>query len=305
MNTELDFVAWLTEQQSVNGRVRLSIGDDMAVILPDDGLSLLSSDMLLDGVHFDTAIHRPEEIGRKALACCLSDCAAMAVNPIAATVSLALPKACELSWVKRLFTGMMEMASSYDVAIVGGDTTSWDGKLAIDVCVSAQPWPSVAPVTRFGAVAGDKLYVTGKLGGSLLGRHMTFTPRIRAARQIAESLGANLHAMMDISDGLSLDCWRLCRTSGVGCVLDERLLDSIVHDDAMRASESDGRTTFEHALNDGEDFELLIAAKIDNLDELVGLPMMAVGEVTESSFGLTIKHVDGSLQTLKPKGFVH
>lgn len=302
MNNELDFVAWLTEQQPVNRRVGLGIGDDMAVLLPDEGLSLLSSDMLLDGVHFDTTIHRPEQIGRKAIACCLSDCAAMAVNPVAATVSLALPKTCELSWMKQLFTGMLEMASSFEVAIVGGDTTAWAGRLAIDVCISAMPWPGVDPISRCGARAGDELYVTGKLGGSLRGRHMTFTPRIHEARRIAESLGANLHAMMDISDGLSLDCWRLCQASDVGCMLDERLLKATIHTDAQQASRDDGQPAISHALCDGEDFELLLAGRAD---DFVELPIIAIGVVTESSKGMTMKQLDGSSQTLRPKGFVH
>jgi len=302
MNQELDFVAWLTEQPSHHRRVGLGIGDDMAVILLDDALSLLSSDMLLDGVHFDTANHTPEQIGRKAIACCLSDSAAMAVNPIAATVSLALPRPCDPSWMRKLFTGMMDMASLLDVAIVGGDTTSWSGKLAIDVCISAQPWPGVDPVTRCGAKVGDGLFVTGKLGGSLLGRHMTFTPRVEEARRIAETLGTNLHAMIDISDGLSLDCWRLSQASGVGCELDERLLEAVVHSDAERASERDGRSPLAHALQDGEDFELLIAARAD---ETTSLPMIAIGEVTEPTCGMTIKQVDGSSRMLKPEGFVH
>ncbi len=302
MNHELDFVSWLTQQQTGNRRVGLGIGDDMAVLSHDGGLLLLSSDMMLDGVHFDTTVHEPQQIGRKAIACCLSDCAAMAVKPLAATVSLAMPHQCELLWMKKLFSGMQDIATSFDMAIVGGDTTSWTGKLAIDVCITAQPWPGVDPVTRCGALVGDNLYVTGKLGGSLLGRHLTFQPRIDEARNMTKTLGVNLHAMIDISDGLSLDCWRLCNASGVGCTLDEQLLETIIHADAKRASKEDGRSALEHALSDGEDFELLLATPAKDVE---GLALMVIGKVTDTSPGITMIKSNGSAQTLRPEGFVH
>ena len=311
---ELEFVEWLREQQRAHAAVGLGIGDDMAVVQPSidparpavindrtDRLLLLSCDMLLDGVHFDTAKHGFEQIGRKAIACNLSDCAAMAVRPVAATVSVALPAERPLSDAQDLFRGIFAMAADFDLAIVGGDTTRWNNPLAIDVAITATPFDGIDPVTRAGAKAGDMLYVTGPLGGSLLGRHMDFTPRVIEAKAIAEAFGDRLHAMMDISDGLSLDLWRMCQASHVGAMLDEHDLQQVISDDARRLAQSDGLPAFEHALTDGEDFELLIAAA--GTVSVAGVLLHQGGIITEAAFA--IKRIDGRIDPLEPKGFLH
>jgi thiamine-monophosphate kinase len=328
---ELEFVEWLREQQGNYDGVGLGIGDDMAAVRTGSDLLLVSSDMLLDGVHFDTTKHELEQIGRKAIACGLSDCAAMAVRPLAATVSVALPAAGlteprglaranfrvfgtsprpqaadrggELD-AKALFRGMFAIAAEYDVAIVGGDTTRWQHPLAIDVAITATPFEGIDPVTRAGARPTDALYVTGPLGGSLLGRHMTFTPRVDEAKTIAEALGVRLHAMIDISDGLSLDLWRLCKASGVGAILDENDLQSVVSADARRLAADPQRgeqTALEHVLGDGEDFELLLA--VSGEPNTPGAHLHRVGTVTDSD--LRIRRLNGRVEPLEPKGFLH
>jgi len=108
--------------------------------------------------------------------------------------------------------------------------------------------------------------------------------------------------MIDISDGLSLDCWRLCQASGVGCTLDEQLLETIIHEDAKRASQEDGHSALTHALSDGEDFELLLATPDKDVE---GLALIAIGKVTDISHEITMIKLDGSTQTLRPEGFVH
>jgi len=311
---ELELVEWLRKQQRTHAAVGLGIGDDMAVVQPSidpgrpavindrtDRLLLLASDMLLDGVHFDTAKHGFEQIGRKAIACNLSDCAAMAVRPVAATVSVALPAERPLSDAQDLFRGIFALAADFNLAVVGGDTTRWNNPLVIDVAITATPFAGIDPVTRAGAKVGDTLYVTGPLGGSLLGRHMIFTPRVNEAKVIAEALGDRLHAMMDISDGLSLDLWRMCQASHVGAMLVEHDLQHVISDDARRLAESDGRPALEHALADGEDFELLIAAA--GMVSVAGVLLYPVGIMTESAFA--IKRIDGRVELLEPKGFVH
>src|SRR3990172_2001080 len=135
----------------------------------------------------------------------------MAVHPIAAVASVILPHIMDLATAKELFEGVFRGAAEFEVPVVGGDTARWDHPLAIDVTVLAEPFSGVEPITRSGARVGDHIYVTGVLGGSLLGRHMNFIPRITEAKLLAEQLGANLHAMIDISDGLLLDLWRVCR----------------------------------------------------------------------------------------------
>ncbi len=337
---ELEFVEWLRKQQGNYAGVGLGIGDDMAAVRVGSDLLLVSSDMLLDGVHFDTTRHEPEQIGRKAVACSLSDCAAMAVRPLAATVSVALPAAglteprAAPLYAKRqglaranfrvsgtsprlqaaarggefdakaLFRGMFAIAAEYDVAIVGGDTTRWQHPLAIDVAITATPFEGIDPVTRAGARHTDALYVTGPLGGSLLGRHMAFTPRVDEARTIAETLGPRLHAMIDISDGLSLDLWRMCKASGVGAILDENDLQSVVSDDARRLAADPQRgeqTALEHVLGDGEDFELLLA--VSGEPSAPGAQLHRVGTVTDSD--LRIRRLNGRVEPLEPKGFLH
>lgn len=301
LGSELELVEWLRAQQGEHPAVRLGIGDDMAVLESPSGRLLISSDMLLDGIHFDTNRHAFRQIGRKAIACALSDCAAMAVQPLVATVSVALSGERGMADAQELYGGMLAMAQEYQVAIVGGDTTRWDHPLAIDVAIAAIPYHGIEPVTRSGAKAGDTLYVTGSLGGSLLGRHLAFTPRVHEARGLADQLGDRLHAMIDISDGLGLDLWRMCEASHVGATLDEHQLETVISDNARKAAAVDGRPPLEHALGDGEDFELLVAVAGD-----VGQPgvrLCAIGQVTEA--GLIIRRTDGRVEPLEPKGWVH
>jgi thiamine-monophosphate kinase len=298
---ELELVAWLREKQRFHPEVALGIGDDMAALALRADFTLIASDMLLDGVHFDSGNHGPPQIGRKALACALSDCAAMAVRPVAAIVSLAIPSSMSLAEVKSLYEGMFALAEECDTAIVGGDTTRWGHPLAIDVGVVAAAFEGIDPVTRCRARPGDRLYVTGKLGGSLLGAHLSFVPRLREAEGLARELDHCLHAMIDISDGLALDLWRLCGASGVGAVLEERHLAEVINDDAERAAAADGRPALEHALSDGEDFELLFAAAPEA--EISACPSLPIGVVTDS--GLQIRGVDGTMRDLEVRGWVH
>lgn len=303
---ELKLVEWLTAwsaEGESSSAVTLGIGDDMAIVDTGGGQVLLTSDMLLDGVHFDRSKHGPEAIGRKAIACSLSDCAAMAVKPMAATVSVALPGGWSHDDSHRLYHGMRAMADSFDCAIVGGDTTAWNQRLAIDVSMLAVAYPGLSPIRRSGAKVGDALLVTGPLGGSLLGRHLTFTPRVREAKSIAETLGRSVHAMMDISDGLSLDLHRLCKASGVGAVLDESMLGLVISPETAEAAKRDGRSPLDHVLSDGEDFELLLAVDPKAAHSVNDVTLFRVGTVTPS--GLEIRSRNGIMGSLAPRGFEH
>ncbi len=298
---ERQLVAWLAERKGGHRNLSLGIGDDMAALDGVPGTVLVSSDMLLDGVHFDTQRDDLRAIGRKAIACSLSDCAAMAVRPIAVTVSIAWPKGRSIEEARHLLSGMFEMADEFETAVAGGDTTSWDHPMAIDVAITAVPHAGVEPVRRDGAVAGDSVYVTGPLGGSLLGKHLTFRPKVDEAAGLARSLGSRLHAMMDISDGLSLDLWRMCEASGVGAVLDGRASEAVISDAARKLATADGASALDHALSDGEDFELLLAVEGDAGEAPVDL--YPVGRIAERGFA--IQRADGRIDTLEPKGYVH
>ncbi|MCG3129432.1 MAG: Thiamine-monophosphate kinase [Phycisphaerae bacterium] len=243
-------------------------------------------------------------IGRKAVACNLSDCAAMAVRPVAATVSLALRRGMTMQQANDLMRGAAAAAKEFDAQIAGGDTTVWDHPLAIDVAIVAEPYAGVQPVQRGGARAGDRILVTGPLGGSLLGRHMTFTPRVREARRLSRRLGARLHAMMDISDGLLLDLHRICAASGVGVCLVEEEVRQAVSAAARRAGDRDGRSALDHALCDGEDFELLIAAAVEDSEvRRLGVPLIPIGWIRKGGFVMRL--ASGRMRRLKPAGYVH
>ena len=298
---ELELIEWLRRRQGSHPRVSVGIGDDMAVLRSHADRMLVSSDLLLDGVHFDSTRHTRFQIGRKAVARTMSDCAAMAVCPMAITFSVAIPTSLDLNAVHELFDGVFAGAAEFDVPLVGGDTARWDHPLAMDVNVIAEPFTRIEPKTRCGARVGDQILVTGELGGSLLGRHLQFTPRIVEARLLAERLGSDLHAMIDVSDGLSLDLWRICEASGVGAVLVEQRLLDVVSDDANRMAALDLRTPLDHVLGDGEDYELLVA--VAPQAETTGLPLRLIGHVVER--GLALLRINGSVEALTPRGFVH
>src|SRR5207247_429028 len=161
-------------------------------------------------------------------------------------VTAALPRGITFDCAKELYLGMSEAGAAFDCSIVGGDTASWSGKLVLTLTILGRS-AGIQPVTRGGAQPGDGIYVTGPLGGSLLGRHMTFTPRIKLARQLAP-LG--ITAMIDLSDGLSRDLRHICQQSDVGAVIEADCVP--VHDDAVVLSLRDGAPPLQHALHDGE-----------------------------------------------------
>ena len=174
-----------------------------------------------DGVDFRLAKDDPRLIGRKALAVNLSDLAAMASQPIAAVIAIALPRVgigslTPLDLAKQLYEGLLPLAAEFDVALAGGDTNTHDGPLVISI-TALGTLTDRGPLTRRGGQPGDKLLVTGSLGGSILRHHFNFTPRIREAILLHERY--ELHAGMDISDGLALDLSRLADESGCGAVI--------------------------------------------------------------------------------------
>ena len=298
-------VRWLQERFArPSERIEVGIGHDVAVVRLDGTRVAITTDMLLDGVHFDARNHSYEQIGRKAIACSLSDCAAAACEPRAATVSVALNEGMSMADVQRLYEGVAGLAAEFGCAIVGGDTTSWTGPLAIDVAMLAEPMAARGAILRSGARAGDAIFVSGPLGGSLLGRHLTFVPRLALARRLAAESG--VHAMMDISDGLSMDLDRLCQASDCGAELQADLLEAVISDDARTMARRDGRSPLDHALTDGEDFELLVVGD-DGLGRM-GLGLLPVGRIVRRPAGgstMTILFPDGPREPLAPRGFEH
>src|SRR5947199_2003077 len=214
---EFAYIDWLRQRTPADPRVLLGPGDDAAALRFTPGATcLVTTDMLLDGSCFRLAEAGPRRVGRKAMAVNLSDIAAMAGRPVAAVVSVGLPRRGGRALAEELYTGLREVADAFDTAIVGGDTNSWDGPLVISVTLLGEA-SGRGPVRRSGARPGDWLMVTGPLGGSIRGNHLDFTPRVREARRLHEV--AELHAMIDVSDGLAADLGHLCAESGCGAVL--------------------------------------------------------------------------------------
>lgn len=260
MANESDFLQWLYAQQRASGVVKIPAGDDLAVLnWPGSrDLLLVGIDQVLDGVHFDSRVHSPRDIGRKAINRNLSDCAAMACLPVAAVASVALPRGSSLELAKELYLGMKAAADVFDCAIVGGDTSAWDGKLALTVAIIGKS-DGIDPITRSGARPGDGIFVTGALGGSIRGRHLNFIPRVRLAREIAGT--GRLTAMIDLSDGLSRDLRQICLASNVTAMIEASKIP--IHRDAEKQAKSDDQSAIDHALHDGEDHELLFTADKD------------------------------------------
>lgn len=261
--------------------VLTGIGDDTAVVRNPVGDILLAADMLLEGVHFDLETATPFQVGRKVLAVNLSDVAAMAGRPKYALVSLALPH--QLSekhgekFAEQLFDGLHSLAKEFHTAIVGGDTNSWDGPVVINVAIVGEV-PNEKAITRSGARPGDWIFVTGELGGSIAGHHLDFTPRITEALYLR--MTCQLTSMIDVSDGLVADLYHILEESKVGASINAA---SIPISDAAVES-ADDRTPLEHALGDGEDFELLFTVPPEDGQKLAAknpltIPLSHIGEI--------------------------
>ena len=300
---EFAFIDWLRRRTPAVGRVVIGPGDDAALLdWPGGAGCVATTDMLLEGSCFRLAEAGPRRVGRKAMAVNLSDIAAMAARPVAALASVGLPRRGGRALAEELYQGMREIADTFDTPIIGGDTNSWDGPLVINVTVLGEATPR-GVVRRSGARPGDWLMATGSFGGSILGKHLDFTPRVREALQLHQA--APLHAMIDVSDGLAADVFHLCEESGCGAVL---YAEAIPIGDAARAM-NDGRSPLDHALGDGEDFELVFAVAPDDgrrlteAQSVAGVHLTPIGEFV-SEKGLWLEQ-QGERRLLPPRGYVH
>jgi thiamine-monophosphate kinase len=290
--------------------LRVGIGDDAAVLGWAGGRDVVvTTDAITDGVDFILSEVEPALAGHKALGVNLSDLAAMAAEPAAAVVSLVLPRhgGCGLSALElavELYRGMLPLAEEFQLAIAGGDTNTWEGPLAISVTAMGRVGER-GPLLRSGARVGDHVLVTGALGGSILRRHLRVEPRVREALLLNERY--ELHAGMDISDGLALDASRLAAASGCGVALD---LEAVpVCEDARQLAAETGRPAIEHALGDGEDFELLIAAAPGEAERIVrdqplGVSVTRIGTCIADE-GLWSVDDSGRLRSLEARGYQH
>lgn len=262
-------------------------GDDCALVKQPGGNVLLKADAIVQDVHF-TLETEPRLIGRKALARAISDIGAMGGTPRHALVTVVLPPTLSVAFIEAIYEGMNELATEFQVSIVGGETSK-GRELVISVALSGDAAGRV--VGRSGASAGDVLFVTGQLGGSIHGKHLNFTPRVREAQWLAAHFAPT--AMMDVSDGLAKDLPRLARASRLEFVVDEPSLPC-----------SPGCTAAQ-AWGDGEDYELLFAIDAGHADQLKQAWSQAHPHLALTKIGRLVAAGEGCAPGFASSGWDH
>ena len=304
------------------GRSRLSshgvvagIGDDCAVLRLSYGRdTLVTTDFTLEGIHFRRDWHPPESVGHRCLARGLSDIAAMGGEPVAAFLSLALPRDLPQSWVGRFARSLISLAEKYGVKLAGGDTAQSPGGILIDIVVVGSV-PKGTAILRSGARPGDRIFVTGKLGGSAAAvarmtatgrkvstrgyrKHFYPEPRLEVGRMLREQRLAS--AMIDLSDGLSTDLAHICEESGVGAEIDAG------HIPRARVGKPAREVDLDLALHGGEDYELLFTVPAGKRlpRQIAGIALSEIGRITRGR-KIRVRNTDGVASELQPRGWEH
>ena len=301
--------------------VSTAIGDDCAVLrVPPGQESLVTTDFTLEGIHFRRDWHPPESVGHRCLARGLSDIAAMGGEPVAAFLSLALPRDLPQAWVVRFLRSLIRLAEKHGVSLAGGDTAESPNGILADVIVIGAA-PKGKSVLRSGARPGDRIFVSGELGGSAAAlaqmqagqtmakpkkklnprdypRHFYPEPRIEVGRILREKGLAS--AMIDTSDGLSTDLAHLCEESRVGAELDAALIPR------ARVGKPAREVDLDFALHGGEDYELVFTARPGKRipKKIAGVALTQIGEITRGP-KIFIDDSNDIAYELAPKGWEH
>jgi len=292
-------------------RAGVGIGDDCAVLrLPAGHEALVTTDFSLEGVHFRREWHPADSVGHRCLARGLSDIAAMGGTPYAAFLSLALPADLPQTWVDQFIAGLLKLARLHSVVLAGGDTAqSPDGVLADIVVLGSVP--AGRAILRSGAMPGDLIYVTGRLGAAVAAlkrlqrgrtlrpganrKHFYPEPRIAVGQFLREKKLAP--AMIDISDGLSTDLSHICEESGVGAT---------IYANALPVASGLGRNGLEFALHGGDEYELVFTARRQRRipKQIAGVPVTQIGEIVRGK-QMKIVREDGTTEALRAGGWEH
>jgi thiamine-monophosphate kinase len=292
------------------------VGDDCAVLRLTTGRdALITTDFTLEGIHFRRDWHPPESVGHRCLVRGLSDIAAMGGDPLAAFVSLALPRKLPQEWVDRFMGGLLRLGRRFGVGLGGGDTAESPGGVLADIAVLGSV-PKGQAICRSGARPGDRIYVSGELGGSAgalqrmidepkhrltprdFPRHFFPEPRLRLGRALREKRLAS--AMIDTSDGLSTDLAHICEESGVGAALQEQSLPRAAIGTPARAVD------LHFAVHGGEDYELLFTVRPGKSvpARIAGVPVTLIGHITRGRKILVVNHRSVNYELI-PQGWEH
>ena len=331
MPSESEIISRIKQRARSRDDVLIGIGDDAAVLKNTSETDLLACcDLMIEGVHFRLDWTTPRMLGRKALAVNLSDIAAMGGVPKFAMISVALPHQCSAEFVDELFGGIAELADQHGVSIIGGDTSSSRDSLFVDVSVIGECETGKA-ITRRGAKAGDKIYVSGSLGASALGlsllkdgfrlddskdrsdakqqaifSHLMPAPRLAIGRALCE-LGLAT-SMIDISDGLSTDLWHILYESHAGALIHAEAVP-IAGSVVSLSRVTQGIDPLRLALDGGEDYELLFTVRPEREKELMALAgtlgtrITAIGDIVGDT-GLSIE-LNGAIESVERSGYEH
>jgi thiamine-monophosphate kinase len=301
--SDLDLHRWLSRRAPRGRGIVLGIGDDAAVVRLS-GWVALKTDPTIEGVHFPEGLREAATIARKAIARAASDLAAVGAVPRYALVSLDLPPGTSARFARRLASELLGASRRLGARLVGGHTGVRRGPLEIVVILVGVC--SRAPRSRRGARRGDRLLATGSFGGAMLGKHLTFRPRLAES----DALGAAvpIHAAIDVSDGLALDASRLAEASGLALELAEVAIP--IAPAARRLARRERKNPLSRALADGEDYELLLAVSARSVPRALSaarrarFPLAVIG-VFRRGAGLFLRTRQGTLERLRPTGFVH
>jgi thiamine-monophosphate kinase len=299
--------------------IQTGIGDDCAIVRPPSFAGkptdiLITSDFTLEGIHFLRHWHSAESVGHRCLARGLSDIAAMGGDPIAALLSLALPRDLPQAWVQRFITSLLSLGRKYGVTLAGGDTAESPRGILADIIVMGAV-PKGRALLRAGARPGDRIYVSGELGGSAAAllamqnnprrkpnprdypRHFFPEPRVRLGQILREKRLAS--AMIDTSDGVSTDLHHICQESGVGAELQAEAIPRASVGKPAHAVD------LELALHGGEDYELLFTARPNQAipERIAGTRITQIGRITRGRDMLL--RCGETTHKLKPRGWEH
>lgn len=296
-------------------KVVTGIGDDCAVLrVPAGHAALVTTDFSLEGVHFRRDWHPPESVGHRCLARGFSDIAAMGGEPVAVFLSLALPRNVLQSWVDRFIRGLLALAKEHGAVLAGGDTAESPRGVLADIVVVGSI-PKGKAILRSRARPGDRIYVSGELGGSAAAvqtmlehpkrrlnprdyrKHFYPEPRVELGQVLREKRLAS--AMIDTSDGLSTDLTHICQESGVGAEIDAARIPR------ARMGKTHRSVGLELALHGGEDYELLFTAGEGKHipEKIAGMPITEIGRITRKH-GIVIRDANG-VHNLKAQGWEH